>query len=182
MDSSLSPSPPLQGYKRRNAYIATQGPLQNTVGDFWRMMWEFKSKVMVMLCNLNEEGQEACHPYWPEEEGGSGRYGKIMVTLQAEASYGDFCTRKFFIHDEKVAPDGPPSVSFPWTAFPSLSPSLSLSLQANQSDGFVVTQFHHTEWPERGRPDSTGSLVEMLDMITKAQMNSGNRAITVMCK
>ena len=45
-----------------------------------------------------------------------------------------------------------------------------------------MTQFQLMEWPEHGRPASTGSVVEMLDMITKAQMNSGNRAITVLCK
>ena len=41
----------------------------------------------------------------------------------------------------------------------------SLPVQAKQSDGFVVTQFHYTEWPENGWPYSTGSLVEMLKMI-----------------
>ena len=46
----------------------------------------------------------------------------------------------------------------------------------------MVTQFHMTGWPEHGRPASTGSVVEMLDMITKAQMSSGNRSITVLCK
>ena len=46
----------------------------------------------------------------------------------------------------------------------------------------MVTQFHMSQWPEHGRPGSTGSVVEMLDMINKAQMNSGNRAITVLCK
>ena len=115
-----------QGYKRRNAYIATQGPLQNTVGDFWRMMWEFKSKVMVMLCNVNEEGQEACHPYWPEKEGESGKYGKIMVTLQSEASYGDFCTRKFFIQDQKVGPLSVTQTVFPSTASTSSLPPPSI--------------------------------------------------------
>ena len=49
-------------------------------------------------------------------------------------------------------------------------------------EGFVVTQFHMSGWPEHGRPASTGSVVEMLDMITKAQMNSGNHTITVLCK
>ena len=53
---------------------------------------------------------------------------------------------------------------------------------AAQTEGIVVTQFHMSGWPEHGRPASTGSVVEMLDMITKAQMSSGNRAITVLCK
>ena len=46
-----------QGYKLRNAYIAAQAPLQETVSDFWRMIWEFKSKAIVMLCNFEESGQ-----------------------------------------------------------------------------------------------------------------------------
>ena len=46
-----------QGYKLRNAYIAAQAPLRETVGDFWRMIWEFKSKAILMLCNLEENGQ-----------------------------------------------------------------------------------------------------------------------------
>ena len=36
-----------------------------------------------------------------------------------------------------------------------------------------------TVWPEHGRPTS---VIEMLDMITKAQMSCGNRTITVLCK
>ena len=49
-------------------------------------------------------------------------------------------------------------------------------------DGMVVTQFHVTDWPEHGRPTSTASVLELLDMVTKAQMNSGTRPITVLCK
>ena len=45
----------VQGYKQRGAYLATQAPLPNTVNDFWRMMWEFKSRAIVMLCQLTEE-------------------------------------------------------------------------------------------------------------------------------
>ena len=41
----------LQGYKARNAFIATQCPMTNTVNDFWRMIWEFKSSAIVMLCS-----------------------------------------------------------------------------------------------------------------------------------
>ena len=93
----------LQGYKKRNAYIATQGPLLNTVGDFWRLMWEFKSKVMVMLCSLSEDGHEACHPFWPYDEGSTAKYGKITVTLQTETSYESFIQRKMLIQDDKVS-------------------------------------------------------------------------------
>ena len=45
----------LQGYKQSGTYIATQGPLESTVNDFWRMVWEYESKCIVMLCDLTED-------------------------------------------------------------------------------------------------------------------------------
>ena len=76
--------------------------MPNTVNDFWRMMWEFKSRTIVLLCNMVEEGQEACHPYWPSKENETIKYGGIAVTLQSKAAYGDFSVRKFNIHEDKV--------------------------------------------------------------------------------
>ena len=46
-----------QGYRQRNAFIITQGPMENTVGDFWRMVWEMKSAAIVMLTQLQEDGE-----------------------------------------------------------------------------------------------------------------------------
>ena len=46
----------MQGYRKCNAYIATQGPLPSTVNDVWQMVWEYESKYIVMLCNLQEDG------------------------------------------------------------------------------------------------------------------------------
>ena len=50
-----------KGYKQRDAYIVTQGPLENTVEDFWRMMWEYQCGCIVMLCQLVEDCQ-VCTP------------------------------------------------------------------------------------------------------------------------
>lgn len=47
----------IQGYKHCNAFIITQAPMQNTLEDFWRMVWEYKSSIIVMLTQL-EEGEE----------------------------------------------------------------------------------------------------------------------------
>ena len=44
----------LQGYKQRRAYIAAQGPLQNTVNDFWRMVWEHHCSCIIILCDTEE--------------------------------------------------------------------------------------------------------------------------------
>eukprot|EP00731_Ephydatia_muelleri_P019169 Em0011g1209a len=55
----------IDGYKVCNAYIAAQAPLQDTVKDFWRMVWEFKCKVIVVLFRLDEGVEQ----FWPSEQG-----------------------------------------------------------------------------------------------------------------
>lgn len=46
----------------------TQGPLEHTILDFWVMVYEFKSPVIVMLTKLMEREQTKCHKYWPQNK------------------------------------------------------------------------------------------------------------------
>lgn len=48
------------GYRKQNAYIATQGPLPETVGDFWRMTWEQRCMTIVMMTKLEERARVKC--------------------------------------------------------------------------------------------------------------------------
>lgn len=47
----------VQGYRQKDSYMASQGPLQHTIEDFWRMIWEWRSCSIVMLTELEERGQ-----------------------------------------------------------------------------------------------------------------------------
>ncbi|XP_037540365.1 tyrosine-protein phosphatase non-receptor type 7, partial [Nematolebias whitei] len=59
----------IRGYKGvLRAYIATQGPMLHTVGDFWDMVWQERSSIIVMVTRL-KENNEKCEPYWPQPRG-----------------------------------------------------------------------------------------------------------------
>ena len=60
-------------------YISTQGPLPQTFGDFWHMVWEEACPVIVMLTKEEDSGRLKCHKYWPEK-GETGRYSKDTQT------------------------------------------------------------------------------------------------------
>ncbi|XP_023364459.1 receptor-type tyrosine-protein phosphatase H [Otolemur garnettii] len=64
-------------------FIATQGPLPHTVGDFWRLVWEQQSHTLVMLTNCMESGQVKCEHYWPLDAQPC-IHGHLRVTLMGE--------------------------------------------------------------------------------------------------
>jgi protein tyrosine phosphatase len=143
----------LDGYKQRNAYIATQAPLRNTVNDFWRMMWEFKSRAIVMLCQLTENEQEVSYQYWPTQQGAKQMCGKNSVTLVSEEEMSEapeVKIRKFEITDDK------------------------------NTSTFTITQYQVTTWPEQGRV-SPQLLIKLITHLTKLQRSTENKPITVMC-
>ena len=45
-------------------YIATQGPNDNTIEDFWQMCFDYNINVIIMLCKEFEDGKKKCSPYW----------------------------------------------------------------------------------------------------------------------
>ncbi|XP_068437412.1 receptor-type tyrosine-protein phosphatase mu-like isoform X7 [Clinocottus analis] len=90
----------VDGYHRPNHYIATQGPMQETVYDFWRMVWQENTAAIVMVTNLVEVGRVKCCKYWPDD---TEIYGDMKVTLIETQLLSEYVIRTFAVEKRGVA-------------------------------------------------------------------------------
>lgn len=115
-------------------YILTQGPLPNTCCHFWLMVWQEKSKAIVMLNRIIEKDAVKCAQYWPTPE--------AEVLLFKETG---LCVK---LMSEDVKPN--------YTV-------RMLQLQnINTSETREIYHFHYTTWPDFGVPESPGSFLDFL--------------------
>ncbi|XP_061093444.1 protein tyrosine phosphatase receptor type Ma isoform X13 [Conger conger] len=84
----------VDGYHRPNHYIATQGPMQETVYDFWRMIWQENTATIVMVTNLVEVGRVKCCKYWPDD---TEIYRDMKVTLIETQLLSEYVIRTFAV-------------------------------------------------------------------------------------
>ncbi|OCT80172.1 hypothetical protein XELAEV_18026987mg [Xenopus laevis] len=82
----------IDGYQRPSHYIATQGPVHETVYDFWRMIWQEQSACVVMVTNLVEVGRVKCYKYWPDD---TEVYGDFKVTCVEMEPLAEYVIRTF---------------------------------------------------------------------------------------
>ncbi|XP_020385430.1 tyrosine-protein phosphatase non-receptor type 5 [Rhincodon typus] len=86
----------IRGYGgEEKVYIATQGPTVNTVSDFWTMIWQERSTIVVMITNL-EEKNEKCTVYWPEDKA---NYQGIEVIVNSVQHADDYSLRNITLKD-----------------------------------------------------------------------------------
>uniref|UniRef100_G1RIY8 Receptor-type tyrosine-protein phosphatase H n=1 Tax=Nomascus leucogenys TaxID=61853 RepID=G1RIY8_NOMLE len=83
----------INGLRSPQEFIATQGPLPQTVGDFWRLVWEQQSHTLVMLTNCMEAGQVRCEHYWPVDSQPC-THGHLRVTLVGEEVMENWTVRE----------------------------------------------------------------------------------------
>ncbi|KAL7069959.1 hypothetical protein ACQ4LE_011138 [Meloidogyne hapla] len=124
-------------------YICTQGPLPQTVGDFWEMVLQEKVEAVVMLCDTIELNRPKCHQYWPKdnspESAITSRDGNIRVRfVDTEALDDNHLIRTRL----QVTSDNP-------------------KRQAN------VRHFHWRRWPDRGVPMNHLAALRLLFYIGK---------------
>jgi len=129
----------VDGYKQRNAFISTQGPLPRTFTDTWQMVWEQRVVVIVMTTRTVERHKTKCGQYWPELEGSNVTYGMYNILSENIENYEDF-----IVTDLKV--------------------TNTLTGEERQ-----VCHFQFTSWPDYGTPDSALSMLQFLQCVREKQ-------------
>ncbi|CAD8115803.1 unnamed protein product [Paramecium sonneborni] len=82
--------------------VATQGPLNQTFGHFWKMIVQENMSMIVMLCNLKENQRAQCEQYWPKNVGETMICGNVQVNLQSQEDLGNNITKRVM----KVSQEG----------------------------------------------------------------------------
>ncbi|CAD8180920.1 unnamed protein product [Paramecium octaurelia] len=78
-------------------YIATQGPIPESLDDFWHMVWTNNVGVVIMLCALFDRGRIQCEKYWPSL-GQKAQFGPYEVnTISQEEAPKTFFKNKIIL-------------------------------------------------------------------------------------
>ncbi|XP_077064813.1 tyrosine-protein phosphatase non-receptor type 2a [Siphateles boraxobius] len=115
-------------------YILTQGPLRNTCGHFWLMIWEQRCKAIIMLNRVIEKGSEKCAQYWPSKEERDMDFSDtgFMVTLESEEVKPNYTIRILELRNRKTG------------------------------ETRDIYHFHYSSWPDFGVPESPASFLNFL--------------------
>uniref|UniRef100_A0A8C3P4Z6 Receptor-type tyrosine-protein phosphatase eta n=1 Tax=Cyanoderma ruficeps TaxID=181631 RepID=A0A8C3P4Z6_9PASS len=105
----------MPGYNSKKAFIAAQGPLPNTIEDFWQMIWEKSIYSIVMLTKCVEQARTKCEQYWPDKQPKS--YGDIIVTMVSEVVLPEWTIRDFTV-EKSNTPESHMVRQFHFTSWP----------------------------------------------------------------
>ncbi|XP_053094193.1 receptor-type tyrosine-protein phosphatase C isoform X3 [Pangasianodon hypophthalmus] len=122
----------IEGYKESNKYIAAQGPKEETVGDFWTMIWEQKTSIIVMVTRCEEGNKNKCAQYWPSMERETEIFDDLVVKIKGEENCPDYIIRH-----------------------------LTLMNRKEKAVEREVTHIQFTSWPDHGVPSDPGLLLKL---------------------
>lgn len=92
----------VDGFQQEKAFISTQGPLPKTFSDFWQMVWEQKSLLIVMTTRTIERSRGKCGQYWPKQEETSVNYGDFNIFNNGVEHFKDFILSSLVLTDLKT--------------------------------------------------------------------------------
>ncbi|XP_023563160.1 receptor-type tyrosine-protein phosphatase C [Octodon degus] len=122
----------IDGFKEPRKYIAAQGPRDETVDDFWRMIWEQKATVIVMVTRCEEGNRNKCAAYWPTMEEGNRTFGDVTVKINEHKRCPDYIIQKMNIANKK-----------------------------EKGTGRAVTHIQFISWPDHGVPEDSHLLLKL---------------------
>ncbi|MBN3320768.1 PTN12 phosphatase, partial [Atractosteus spatula] len=146
----------IKGMHGPEAYIATQGPLANTLIDFWRMIWEYRVAVIVMACREFEMGRKKCERYYPLFGDEPLSFGPFKISCETEQARTDYYIRTL-IAEFQNQDLGYKAQEFDLLYF--LSPKETRRIH----------QFHYINWPDHDVPSSFDSILDMISLMREYQ-------------
>ncbi|XP_067329107.1 tyrosine-protein phosphatase non-receptor type 11-like isoform X1 [Anolis sagrei] len=141
-----------QSSEHSKVYIATQGCLQTTVNDFWAMVYQENTHVIVMTTKEVERGRNKCFHYWPDKNC-TKDYGHISVRNVNEVEAQGYHIRE-----------------------------LEIARLDREEQPRLIWHFQYVSWPDHGVPNEPGGVLSFLDQVNKAQRSvPGTGPIVVHC-
>ncbi|XP_076135016.1 receptor-type tyrosine-protein phosphatase C isoform X3 [Alosa pseudoharengus] len=122
----------IEGFKEQKKYIAAQGPKEETMVDFWRMIWEQKSSIIVMVTRCEEGNRNKCAQYWPSMDRETEIFGDYVLKIKKEDLCPDYIIRHLTIINRK-----------------------------DKSPEREVTHIQFTSWPDHGVPSEPHQLLKL---------------------
>lgn len=167
------------GYKERKKFICAQGPMDATISDFWRMIWEQHLEIIVMLTNLEEYNKTKCAKYWPEKVADAKKFGDITVTFTDEQRFSDYLVRHLKITRRNSATSngnaggggggagGPESAEHNGGAVVAADggSNASSSVEETTEDCRHITQYHYLVWKDFSAPEHPHGILKFIRQI-----------------
>uniref|UniRef100_A0A3P8SD43 Receptor-type tyrosine-protein phosphatase C n=2 Tax=Amphiprion percula TaxID=161767 RepID=A0A3P8SD43_AMPPE len=122
----------IDGFKESKKYIAAQGPKDETVSDFWRMIWEQQASIIVMVTRCEEGNRVKCAQYWPTPDRETEIFEEFIVKLNSEDQCPDYTVRR-----------------------------LSLTNKREKNSEREVTHIQFMSWPDHGVPGEPHLLLKL---------------------
>ena len=133
-------------------YIATQGPLDATIIDFWKMIWQERSCVIVMLTEQVEQGEQSCCQYWPSTAELEVLHGQIHISSLEETIHDHYTLRHFLLVHED-----------------------------HEDEERHVFHYHFRDWPLGSVPRDTGPFLEYWQEIDAKIKETKSGPVVVHC-
>uniref|UniRef100_A0A3B3Q821 protein-tyrosine-phosphatase n=1 Tax=Paramormyrops kingsleyae TaxID=1676925 RepID=A0A3B3Q821_9TELE len=106
-------------------------PKNETVTDFWRMVWEQQSSIIVMVTRCEEGNRNKCAQYWPSQERDTEIFEEFIVKINGEDHFPDYIIRRLCVTNRE---------------------------KSTERD---VTHIQFTSWPDHGVPGEPHLLLKL---------------------